>query len=69
MMVGDGETLAAVGSLLSAGLKCFVTEEQESAVTVAATVQAVQDVRDVMEVCAAQLVSYQKRNRRHLLTV
>lgn len=52
-----GEMLAPVEELVSAGLQCFdLREEQEGAITVAATLQVARDVRNVMEVCAAQLV-------------
>lgn len=53
-----GEMLVPVEELVSAGFKCFdLPEEQEGAITVAATLQVARDVRNVMEVCAAQLVS------------
>lgn len=58
MMVGDGQILSIVVELVAMGLKCGVLrEEQESAATVAAAMLAAKDVRDVVEVCSAQLVS------------
>lgn len=57
MIVGSGEVLTAASALMLAGRKCVLRTEQETSVTVAAVVQVVQDLRDLMEVCAAQLVS------------
>lgn len=56
MLIREGEMLSAVSALVSAGRKCVLTREQESAVPVAAAVQVAHDMRDIMEVCAAQLV-------------
>lgn len=57
MLAGGGEVMSSVEGLVSAGSKCcLLREEQEGAVTVAAALQVAQDVRDVVEVCAAQLV-------------
>lgn len=58
MMVGDGEMLSVVAEMVAMGLKCGVLrEEQESAATAAAAMLAAKDVRDVIEICSAQLVS------------
>lgn len=57
MLAGGGEAIALVEGLVSAGSKCCIlSKEQEGAVTVASALQVAQDVRDVMEVCSAQLV-------------
>lgn len=57
MLAGGGEVIASVEGLVSAGSTCcLLREEQEGAITVAAALQVAQDVRDVLEVCAAQLV-------------
>ncbi|CAM9316838.1 unnamed protein product [Scytosiphon promiscuus] len=56
MLEGQGEIITAVEGLVSAGWKCCqLRNEQEGAISVAATLQVAQDVRDVVEVCAAQL--------------
>lgn len=58
MMVGDVEMISVVVELVAMGLKCGVLrEEQESAATVEAAMLAAKDVRDVVEICSAQLVS------------
>ena len=57
MVVADGAMLFLVAELVAAGLRCGVLrEEQESASTVAAAMLAAQDVRNLMELCSAQLV-------------
>lgn len=57
MLDGHGEMIIVVEGLMSAGSRCCqLCKEQEGAVTAAAALQVAQDVRDVMEVCAAQLV-------------
>lgn len=49
--------LTAVSELLAAGTRCCViSEEQESPITVAAVMLVAQDIRDVIEASAAQLV-------------
>ena len=49
--------MTAVSELLAAGTKCCVTrKEQESPITAAAVMLVAQDIRDVVEACAAQLV-------------
>ncbi|CAM9479597.1 unnamed protein product, partial [Ascophyllum nodosum] len=56
MVVADGAMLFLVAELVAAGLRCGVLrEEQESASTVAAAMLAAQDVRNLMELCSAQL--------------
>lgn len=57
MMLGRAQLLPEVEALVSSGLECLLDESQERAVTVASVVQVAQDLRDVLEVCAAQLVS------------
>lgn len=57
LLAGGGEVITSVEGLVSAGSKCCVLrEDQEGAVTAAAALQVAQDIRDVVEVCAAQLV-------------
>ncbi|CAM9862466.1 unnamed protein product [Choristocarpus tenellus] len=56
MLLGGGESLSRVRDLIDEGAKLTLKEEQEGPVTVAAVMQVAQDLRDVMEVCAAQLV-------------
>lgn len=49
--------MTAVAGLVSVGSKCCdLREEQEGAIAVAAVVQVAHDIRDLVEVCAAQLV-------------
>lgn len=61
MMLGGGDMLTSVADLLTASSECGVLrEEQQSAVTVAAAMQVAQDVRDVIEACAVQLVRRRK---------
>lgn len=49
--------LTAVSELLAAGTRCcVVSEEQENPITAAAVMLVAQDIRDVIEACAAQLV-------------
>ena len=57
MLAGGGEVITSVEGLVSAGSGCcLLREDQEGAVTVAAALQVAHDVRDVVEICAAQLV-------------
>lgn len=57
MLLGGGEVMTAVAGLVSVGSKCcHLHEEQEGAIAVAAVVQVAHDIRDLVEVCAAQLV-------------
>lgn len=56
MMAADAEMLSAVASLMRAGRRCGLGEGQESAITVASMLLVTRDLRDMMEVCAAQLV-------------
>ncbi|CAN0064036.1 unnamed protein product, partial [Ectocarpus sp. 12 AP-2014] len=56
MLLGGGEVMTAVAGLVSVGSKCcHLHEEQEGAIAVAAVVQVAHDIRDLVEVCAAQL--------------
>ncbi|CAM9308243.1 unnamed protein product, partial [Ectocarpus fasciculatus] len=56
MLLGGGEVMTAVAGLVSVGSKCcHLREEQEGAIAVAAAVQVAHDIRDLVEVCAAQL--------------
>lgn len=57
MLLEAGEMLSEVSALITAGCKCVLRPNQEAAVTVAAAVQVVQDLRDALEVCSSQLVS------------
>lgn len=57
MMLGESQLLSEVVALLSAGFKCTLDNDQEAAITVVSVVQVAQDLRDIVEVCAAQLVS------------
>jgi len=57
MLAGEGEMIPPVEELVVSGLGCSrLREDQEGALAVAAALQVAQDVRDVVEVCAAQLV-------------
>ncbi len=57
MLAGEGEMIPPVEELVVSGLECSrLREDQEGALAVAAALQVAQDVRDVVEVCAAQLV-------------
>lgn len=57
MLAGGGEVMTSVEGLVSAGSKCcLLRKDQQGPVAVAAALQVAQDVRDVLEVCAAQLV-------------
>lgn len=57
MMLGKAQLLGEVVELQSAGLKCTLSVEQEAAVTVASVFQVARDLRELVDVCAAQLVS------------
>lgn len=58
MVLSGGEMLATVSELLSSGLECCsLREDQESPVTVAAVLRVAEDIRDVLEISSAQLVS------------
>ncbi|CAM9997027.1 unnamed protein product, partial [Laminaria digitata] len=56
MFVGEGEMLTTVSELLAAGTRvCVISTEQERPMTAAAVMLVAQDLRDVIEACAAQL--------------